>query len=89
MGEEALGSQPCTHLSFSNLGGSGISETVLQLLRAGLAREDITLEDLAPRLQAEMATGKGGGAGVAGGPHSWGLTALALLQTAASAGACW
>lgn len=41
-------------LFLSNLGGSGISDTVLQLLHSGFAREDIRLEHLAPRLQAEM-----------------------------------
>lgn len=55
-----LGPNETPFLIFSNLGGSGISETVLQLLHSGLAREDIRLEHLAPRLQAEMeATGTG------------------------------
>ncbi|XP_054976317.1 torsin-3A isoform X1 [Sorex araneus] len=57
----APGDPDSIFLFLSNLGGSAISDTVLQLLRAGLAREDITLEHLEPRLQAEMAADGGFG----------------------------
>lgn len=44
---------------FSNLGGNTINEAVLTLLQAGGAREEIRLDQLVPRLQAEMeSTGK-------------------------------
>jgi len=39
---------------FSNLGGNTINEAVLTLLQAGGAREEIRLDQLVPRLQAEM-----------------------------------
>ncbi|KAM5237682.1 torsin-3A [Ctenodactylus gundi] len=41
-------------LFLSNLGGSVINEVVLNLLKAGLPREEITMEHLEPHLQAEI-----------------------------------
>lgn len=46
-------------VSFSNLGGNVINEVVLGLLKAGWSREDITMEHLAPRLQAEIVASTG------------------------------
>lgn len=42
-------------LFLSNLGGNIINEVVLNLLKAGRAREEITMEHLEPHLQAEIA----------------------------------
>lgn len=41
-------------VSFSNLGGSVINEVVLGLLKAGLSREEITMQHLEMPLQAEI-----------------------------------
>ncbi|KAM9613393.1 torsin-3A isoform 2-T2 [Trichechus inunguis] len=41
-------------LFLSNLGGNIINEVVLNLLKAGQAREEITMEHLEPHLQAEI-----------------------------------
>ncbi|XP_036613936.1 torsin-3A isoform X1 [Trichosurus vulpecula] len=41
-------------LFLSNLGGNTINEVVLSWLRAGRSREEITMEDLEPHLQAEI-----------------------------------
>ncbi|XP_021571774.1 torsin-3A [Carlito syrichta] len=41
-------------LFLSNLGGSIINEVVLKLLKAGWSREEITMEQLEPHLQAEL-----------------------------------
>ncbi|XP_040840258.1 torsin-3A isoform X2 [Ochotona curzoniae] len=43
----------------SNLGGSAINQAVLDLLRAGMSREEITIDHLGPTLQAEMAASPG------------------------------
>ncbi|KFO30679.1 Torsin-3A, partial [Fukomys damarensis] len=47
-------SQRTIFLFLSNLGGNVINEVVLNLLKAGWAREEITVEHLEPRLQAEI-----------------------------------
>uniref|UniRef100_F7FEZ8 Torsin-3A n=1 Tax=Monodelphis domestica TaxID=13616 RepID=F7FEZ8_MONDO len=41
-------------LFLSNLGGNIINEVVLNWLKAGWSREEITMEDLEPRLKAEI-----------------------------------
>lgn len=41
-------------LFLSNLGGNAINEVVLNLLKAGWSREEITMEQLEPRLRAEI-----------------------------------
>ncbi|XP_053772039.1 torsin-3A isoform X2 [Desmodus rotundus] len=41
-------------LFLCNLGGNAINEVVLELLQAGRPREEVTMEHLEPRLQAEL-----------------------------------
>ncbi|XP_006867145.1 PREDICTED: torsin-3A [Chrysochloris asiatica] len=50
-------------LFLSNLGGSIINEVVLNLLRSGHSREDITMEHLEPHLQEEIAESTDSGFG--------------------------
>lgn len=46
--------QQALRVSFSNLGGNVVNEVVLTWLKAGRPREEITVEDLEPRLRAEI-----------------------------------
>lgn len=50
-------------LFLSNLGGNVINEVVLNLLKAGRAREEILMEHVAPRLQAEIVASTDSGFG--------------------------
>ncbi|XP_045153912.1 torsin-3A [Echinops telfairi] len=50
-------------LFLSNLGGNVINEVVLNLLKSGQPREEITLEQLVPGLQAEIAESTDSGFG--------------------------
>ncbi|XP_039737318.1 torsin-3A [Pteropus medius] len=50
-------------LFLSNLGGSVINEVVLRLLEAGWSREEITMDQLAPQLQAEIVASTDSGFG--------------------------
>lgn len=50
-------------LFLSNLGGNVINEVVLNLLKAGRAREEIRMEHVAPRLQAEIVASTDSGFG--------------------------
>jgi len=46
-------------VSFSNLGGNIINEVVLNLLKAGQSREEVRMEHLESRLQAEIVASTG------------------------------
>ncbi|XP_037681190.1 torsin-3A isoform X2 [Choloepus didactylus] len=50
-------------LFLSNLGGNIINEVVLNLLKAGQSREDITMEHLEPHFQAEILESRDSGFG--------------------------
>ena len=55
------GNETCERalVSSSNLGGNAINEVVLELLQAGRPREEVTMEHLEPRLQAELVASTG------------------------------
>ncbi|ELW70860.1 Torsin-3A, partial [Tupaia chinensis] len=58
-------------LFLSNLGGNAINEVVLNLLKAGWSREEITMEQLEPRLRAEIVQSTGGPREMAGSLSSF------------------
>ncbi|KAF6076170.1 torsin family 3 member A [Phyllostomus discolor] len=50
-------------LFLCNLGGSAVNQVVLELLRAGRPREEVTMEHVEPRLRAELAASPDSGFG--------------------------